>query len=217
MPLARRIRAVPGIDQNKTPDVLRVGNAMYNGGEADKATYASLLGSLPGLLTLIQSCSAAQAAVPSRTVGAVATRNVARAALYQGIESGCAIVQTIADSMPARAVAIIENVGLKVVLFGPHPKPLLALELGPVSGSILCDANVGLLMGAGALKPYQTRFVNWQYTLDGSKTYVSAPPTTKGKTTIENLPVLGTVGVRVSLTTGEGPQPWSQVVTIIVH
>jgi hypothetical protein len=95
-------------------------------------------------------------------------------------------------------------------------KALLTLRNGKQWGSVTCDANVGLLVGAEALHPTESRYFNWQYTLDCAKTLVTLPPTTRGKTLIQGLPPLATVGVRVSLTNSEGPGPWSQWVTILV-
>ena len=68
-----------------------------------------------------------------------------------------------------------------------------------------------------ALKPTQSVFFNWSYTLDGAKSFVNLPPTTIGRTTLQNLTPLTTVGVRVNLNGLDGPGEWSQVVYLVVH
>ena len=126
-------------------------------------------------------------------------------------------VQTLADASPGRAIALIQNAGLVLSGIPSRSKPLLALKLAKTSGVVLADANVGLLMaGAKAAKPTGNRFFNWQATFDGSKTFVTLPPTSSGKTTLANLTPLTTVGVRVNLNNGEGPGEWTPVVSILV-
>jgi hypothetical protein len=105
---------------------------------------------------------------------------------------------------------------LVVVTRALYTKPLLALTLGTQPGVVSCNANVGLLVGAGTLEPYQKRFLSWEYTLDG-KTYLSAGSTPGCKTVITGLPLLTVVGVRVCLTNMHETGAWSQVVTITTH
>jgi hypothetical protein len=212
-----RIRAVGGFDRGKAAEAIRVGTAIDSGMSADKVTYATPNPPLPVFQTLITTCSTAQLAVPSRAPGVVAERNVALLALCQGIGSQIAYVQTLVNANPASAIPIIHNVGLVVSKVIIATKPLLGLKLGKPLGSVACNANVGLLVGAGAVKPHQARCFNWQYTVDSGKTIVTTPTTSVGKTLIEGLPLMTVVGVRVSLTNASGPGPWSQWVTITVH
>jgi hypothetical protein len=157
--------------------------------------------------------------VQHRTVGAAATRNAQCALLYTGMESERIFVQGLVDAAPPeRGVLLVQNAGLLVAKQAGHPKAPLTLRNGALSGTVVCDANVGLLVAAaGPLKPHQQRFFNWEYTLDGGKTFQTAPSTPKGKTTISGLTPLTTVGVRVSMTNGVGQGDWSQVVTILVR
>jgi hypothetical protein len=213
----RRVRGILNVNKYDMPAVLNRGQAMYNGFEGDPATYASPTLALPAFLVLIQNASAAQQLALLRGKGAAGARDVQRDLLFTGMEIERMFVQSLADATPSRAVALIENAGLVVAQFPVHNKAILALANGNPSGTVNCAANVGLLMGAGAPMPTQGRFFNWEYTLDGSKTFISLLPTTRSKTTISNLTPLTMVGVRVNLNTSAGPGPWSQVVTILVR
>ena len=214
----RRIRAVFGFDRHQYVKMLACAHRMHDGMAGDTATYTAPNPALPAFLTLIQNAEVAQLAVRSRTVGAAATRDAQCALLFTGMESELSFIQGLADASPGRGIAIIQNVGLRVRGFRNHPKAPLTLRNGALSGTVVCDANVGLLVAAaGPLKPHQQRFFNWEYTLDGGKTFQTAPSTPKGKTMISGLTPLTTVGVRVSMTNGVGQGDWSQVVTILVR
>src|SRR5689334_13786005 len=93
-------------------------------------------------------------------------------------------------------------------------KAMLTLRNAKQSGNVTCDANVGLLL-AGTSHPAQMRYFNWQYTLDAGKSFVPMPSTTRGKSLLQGLAPLTTVGVRVSMTNSNGPGEWSQLVTIL--
>ena len=211
-----RLRAVFGINIHRIVAILTRAQAMYDGMAADPSTYAKPLLPLPDFLVLIQNLAVAQQAVKTRTLGASEKRDVHRGLLITGMEIERAFVQSIADAHASQAAALITGAGLVVAASAMHSKPLLAVRHGKQSGSLLCDANVGLLVGAGAKHPNQSRYFNWQYTLDGGATFLTLPPTTTGKTQFHGLTPLTTVGVRVSMTNADGPGAWSQVVTSLV-
>ena len=212
----RRVRAIFGCTVVEVPKVLVRAQTMHDGMAADHATYGDGTPPLPIFQGLIQSAVTAHQAVALRTVGAVAAREVQVNALWAAMHTERSVVQAIADANAARAASIIQNGGLLLYGVNVPSKPLLAVEAGRQSGTLECVVNVGLLVGTGATKPNQNRFFNWQYTLDGSKSFVGVPSTTKGKTTIAGLTSVTLVGVRVSLTNGDGPGPWSPVVYAVV-
>ena len=115
------------------------------------------------------------------------------------------------------AALIIQNAGLLVAGDTAHRKELLTLELGVQPGSVICDANVSLLVRAGGHKPRGHRFLSWEYTLDGGTTFLSAGSTPGCKTVLENLPRLTVVGARVRLASRAGSGAWTDVVTILVE
>ena len=212
-----RLRAVYGINFSKIVDVEARAQAMHDGFAADPATYANPPLALPDFQGLILNLGTAQQAVKTRVVGAREKRDVQRGLLFTGMELERTFVQALADANRAHAAALITNAGLLVVASPVHSKAALTLRNGKQSGIVTCDANVGLLVGAGASHPAASRYFNWEYTVDGSKTFITLLSTTKGKTVIQGLTPLTTVGVRVSMTNDEGPGAWSQVVTILVR
>jgi hypothetical protein len=213
----RRVRAVLGINKHNIPAVLTRAQAMHNGLDADKVTYAGANPALPTFLTYIVNLTTAQQAVVTRVKGAAAARDVQRDILFTAMDTERIFVQGLADASPGHALALIQNAGLLVAQVTAHSKPILKLALGKQPGSVDCDANVGLLIGAGTAKPRQSKFFNWSYTLDGGKSFLTAPSTPTGKTTLFNLPLLTQVGVRINLNNMSGPGEWSQVVYILVH
>ena len=79
-----------------------------------------------------------------------------------------------------------------------------ALVNGPQPGTVLCDANVSLLLATAGFTAHRFRCIHWAYSVDGGKSFVSAPSTPNGKTTLAGLPSLTIVGVKVSLSTSKG-------------
>jgi hypothetical protein len=215
---ARRIRAILDVNRTEYPAVIVRGQTMHDKMDADTATYAAPSPLLPAFLTLIQSAAACQQAVSARASGTTAARDVAIGLLITAMESERMYVQSLADASPSRAVLIIENAGLVVAGVPLHPKAILSLSTtGQPSGCVACEANVALLVGAGSKMPTQSRFYNWEYTVDGAKTFIAAPPTSRARTVLQNLTPLTMVGVRVNLNNSDGPGPWSQVVSILVR
>jgi hypothetical protein len=217
MATLQRIRCVLGVYRLDTPAVLVRGQTMHDGLGADVATYAAPNPPLPAFQALIQSCAAAQQLAQLRGTGAAAERDVQRSLLLTGMETQRMYVQSLADAMPLRAVALIQNAGLIVAEPPVHHKAILTLRLGKQSGSVDCDANVRLLVGAGTPQPTQNKFFNWEYTVDGGKTFIALLPTTRAKVTIPNLTPLATVGVRVNLNNATGPGEWTHLVSILVR
>jgi hypothetical protein len=212
----RRYRGIFGCDRDEIPEVQIRAEAMYNGLGSDKATYAGPSPGLPAFLILIQNLASSQQTALARGRGSAAVRNAARDLLWIGMESERTYVQGLAD-VSSSPITVIQNAGLVVAQFPLHVKSFLELTLGKQSGTVVCDANVGMLVGTGTKKPHQSRFFNWQYTTTGGASYITLPSTPTGKTTIANLTPLTLVGVRVSLTNSTGPGPWSEVATILVR
>jgi hypothetical protein len=212
-----RLRGAFGVKKANIAQVLMRAQAMYDGMNADKVTYASPSPSLPTYLGLIQGTATAQQAVTQRTLGAAANRNVARDLLWAAMETERSYIQSIADANQARANSILINAGLVVLSIPVHHKSLLTLTNGAASGTVECYANVGLLLGALTTKRSQHRFFNWRCTVDGGKTFTGLPPTTRPQTIITGLTPQVTVGVQVNLNIADGPGEWSPMVAIVVH
>ena len=212
-----RVRAVFGVNMKKVSAVVGRAEAMYSGMGSDPLTYATPNPLLPAFKSLITNVTTAQIAVATRVIGAAATRDVQLGLMIVGMESERLYVQGLADATPSRAVQIITNAGLVVASSSGFTKLLLMLRNGAQSGSVVCDANVGMLVGVGAKHPYAARFFGWQYTADGGKTFVTAPSTANGNTLLTGLTPLTVLGVRVNITILGVTGAWSDVATITVR
>lgn len=210
----RHLRAILGVDQYKVLQVLDRAQSMEYGFALDPVTYSDPRPSLPVFRQLIQDVVVARARVGTRVIGAREERDAASRILYTAMESERAYVQELADADWVRAGALILNAGLLVAGSTAHGKRFLVLRNGTPSGTVECDAFVGLLIDPN--HPRENRHFDWEHTLDGGGTFLSLPSTSKGKTTIHGLPPLTRVGVRVRMVNGSGPGPWSQVATILV-
>ncbi len=89
---------------------------------------------------------------------------------------GC--VQKAADADPENGVAIIQGSGLAVRKPTVRPPRVFAATSGPVAGSAKLVAGP-----AGRRASYE-----WEYSLDGGKTWVTAPPSLQAKTVVTGLP-----------------------------
>jgi hypothetical protein len=212
-----RYRAVFGVVLTKVDEVVDRATAMDIGMGSDTTTYAAPNPPLPAFKTLIANVTTAQGVVKTRAVGAAATRNVQLQLLIGGMESERLYIQTLADGNTSNAIKIIQNAGLVVAAAPGGTKLMLMLRNGPQSGSVICDANVGLLVGTGAKHPYAARFFGWQYTTNGGTSFITAPTTANGKTLITGLTPLTLVGVRVNITILGVTSEWSDVATIPVR
>jgi hypothetical protein len=207
-----------GAKRKNVPDVLTRADGMATGFGNHASDYPALTPPLPVFQQLLQNAHASQQLVQFRTAGAAKARDVQVDFLWTAMKSECGYVQTLVDASPSRGLSLIQNANLVVVTRQIYTKPLLALSLGAQSGTVNCRANIGLLMSAFTTKPNQQRCLNWQYTLDGGKSFLSAGTTPGSKTVLTGLPPLNVVGVRVCLNGyHSGVGAWTDVVTIIVH
>jgi hypothetical protein len=211
-----KARAIVGVDRKRILHVLERARAMHAGFDAHPVDYPAPTVGLPAFLALIQNLDAAQQVVPWRTVGAAAERNEQRDLLWTGMELQRGYVQALADASPARSVSLILNAGLLVAASTARGRPMLALKLGKQPGTVTGEANLGLLGLGTKLETRQRRrrFLSWEYTLDGGRTFVVADSTVSARTVLHGLPPLTEVGVRVSLTNSRGQGAWSHVETI---
>jgi hypothetical protein len=149
----------------------------------------------------------AETAAVSRAKGAASVRN-AKLALLKGLLLQLrAYVQSVADASPENGAAIIESAGFAVRKVNPRGKRAFTVKPGPLAGSVHMTA-----VSAGARSSYE-----WQYSLDAGKTWVAAPATIQGKTTISGLPSGTTALFRYLVVTPKGGQgDWSQPTSSLV-
>jgi hypothetical protein len=158
------------------------------------------------LLADIAAVNTAEAAVLSRTKGAVETRNAKLAVLRTDLENLKTYVQSVAGAgTPANAPAVIQSAGMASRKVTAHDKPALAAKQGSVSGTVTLAAKA-----AGPRAAY-----DWQYSTD-QKTWTTLPMTLQSKTGVSGLTAGTTYYFRVQSLIKTGTENWSQIVSLMV-
>ena len=162
--------------------------------------------SLATFQTDIAALSAAEAAVLSRTKGAVEARNAKLLVVVGDLVNLKNYVQTtVATATPADAESIIQSAGMSVRKTRLHDKPALEAKQGSVTGTVNLIAKA-----AGKSAAY-----SWQYSTD-QKTWTSVPQTLRSKAGVSGLTAGTTYYFRVQPLTRTGTEDWSQTVSLIV-
>jgi hypothetical protein len=154
----------------------------------------------------VNELQAAETAALARTKGAVATRNEKRTVLIRLLEQLKAYVQTVADANADSGASIVQGAGMgmrKTTVRGAH---VFGAKAGPVSGSAKVVAAT-----AARRASYE-----WEYSVDGGKTWVTAPTTLQAKTMVTGLTPGATVQFRYRPVTKSGEGDWSQPTSLIV-
>ena len=150
---------------------------------------------LATFLTLIQNVRQAQLLVPTRAIGAAAARDAARDLLFTAAEMERLYVQTLVDANQSRAVTLIENAGPRGrALPGPPEAAPGARQRPAARHRPLRRQRRPPPLDGGVPRRSRFRCINWAFSVDGGKTFVSAPATPNGKTTLVGLPSLTIVG-----------------------
>ncbi|MGH7294790.1 MAG: hypothetical protein ACRELB_07655 [Polyangiaceae bacterium] len=143
----------------------------------------------------------------TRVKGAVVQRNAARKALVQQMQLLKANVQSAADGDPDNALTIIESAGMSVRKPTVRKPRVFAATPAATSGSVKL-----LAASAGPRTSYE-----WEYSTDGGKTWIAAPPSIQAKTTIPGLAAGTTVKFRYrAITPKTGAEDWSAPVALLV-
>jgi hypothetical protein len=208
-----RMRAALGLNTESPLVFLAQASAIYTGLETNKALFAAPTPQLPVLLAQIQDATKAQQNM-SKLKGASAARDASFRILVTSLESERMMVQALCDANPEQAATLIAAASMiSAAGAGGFPKPLLALKNGRPPGTVLVNANAGLLDSTSRRKTF-----HWQFTIDAGKSFSPLPSTPIARTSIANLTLLTTVGVQVSVTVNQQPQGrWSQTVSILVR
>ncbi len=161
---------------------------------------------LASITTAINTLQNTETAALARTKGAVATRNEARTVLVTLLQQLKGNVRATADANVENSASIIEGAGMAVKKTPVrHPRVFEALP-GAVSGS-------AKLVAASAARRAS---YEWEYNLDGGKTWVTAPATLQAKTSVPGLTPGATVQFKYRAVTKTGEGDWSQAVSLIV-
>ena len=163
----------------------------------------------PPLATVTASVSgleSAQAVTKTRAPGSIAVRDAARKQLLDQVHLLLGNIQQVADGSPEQAAAIIASAGLRARTRTAPTKAPFAVTFGPVSGSARLVAKA-----AGARAAY-----DWEFSVDGGKTWTAATTTLQAKTVITGLPVATNVMFRSRAVIKGGAADWSQPVSLVV-
>jgi len=149
---------------------------------------------------------AAETAAQTRAKGTIAARNAAQVVYLGAIHALKARIQQVADANLDQAEAIITSTSLAVKKVSLRQKQSFEVRQGATSGTVHVIAKA-----AAARASYE-----WQYSIDGGKTWIDVANTLQAKTTITGLPVATTVEFRVRATTKSGQGDWSLPTSFLV-
>jgi hypothetical protein len=161
------------------------------------------LTAIAAALTALQQ---AEVAAQARTKGAVVVRNDNKGALVTLLQQLRAYVQTTADADVENSAAIIESSGFPLRKMPVRKPRVAAVKPGAMSGSVEVLAPTAARRAA----------YEWQYSLDGGKTWVEASPSLQAKQTVVGLPVGTSVQFRYRAVVKTGPLDWSQPLALLV-
>jgi hypothetical protein len=162
---------------------------------------------LAAISAAIADLQTAEAAALARTKGAASTRNEKRKALVALLQELRGHIQSTADAEEANGPSIIESAGVALRKTPTRRARVFAAKPGRVSGVATVVAA-----SAGHRASYE-----WQYSTDGGKTWVAAPPTLQAKTTVAGLVPGATVQFKYRPVTRAGGADWSQPVSLMIQ
>ena len=158
------------------------------------------------LQTDIDAVSTNESLVKGKAPGAVIGRNAALKVLKIDLSNERAYVELVVNADPANAAKIADAAGMSLHKPRARTKAPLAAKAGTTSGVVQLVA----LHAPGA------KANEWQYSLDGGKTWVDLPPTTAAATTVTNLTPGTSVQFRQRAVTKNGVSDWSLPVPHVV-
>jgi hypothetical protein len=180
---------------------------------AHATSYANAPVDLNAFKAQCATLTAWQAQARERIPGAAAQRDAALAVVAASVELLRAFVEQLCNGSPEQAATLAQGAGMFISSRAPRAKVPLRAKQGGQPGTVILYASVALLVtGKGG------RYFSWQSSIDGGKTWVSAPSTPNSSTTLTGLPVLTECLFRACVTlnkTGQGP--WTAPVPFLVH
>jgi hypothetical protein len=187
------------------PDQIKFGQTI-SAGLANNPNFPLPNQSITTFNDALTKYDAAETAAQTRAKGTVAVRNAAKVVWVSALHVIKAMVQQKADADPENAEAIITSVGFAVKKVTTRQKQAFAATYGATSGTALVSAKA-----VARRASYE-----WQYSVDGGKTWVDVANTLKAKTTIAGLPVAVVVEFRYRATTTAGMGDWSAPTSLLI-
>ncbi len=193
------IYVVLGLPRPVAALIIRV-NAILAAMTANKTTFPSPPIAFAMVTTHVDALSVAESATKTRAAGTIQTRNDALELVIADANQLHAYVQQLCNASPAQAANIAADAAMTLRKTGAHPKADLTVKQG-VSGTVHVVAR-----SVNGAKSHE-----WQYSVDGGKTWTSASPTTKASTTLSGFQPGTLVQVRQRAILTTGPTDWSNV------
>ena len=192
-------RAVTGI--------ISMAQAIEAAMSANATTFPSPTPTMVQFLSDINALITAESAARTRAKGAVQIRNAKLLVVVTDLNQERAYVEAVANANPGTAAAIVGSAGLELRKPSVRSKNDVNVKQASTSGSVDVTAKVGTLKRASH---------EWEYSTDGSKTWVTTTPTTQAKTTITGLTPATTVLVRTRAIAPTGPTAWTDPASLLV-
>lgn len=168
--------------------------------------FASMTALLAQAATDLAALQVAQSIAVTRAKGSAAARNVKLKVVVNDvilIKNG---VTTVANQNPGQATAIIESAGFTQKKVTTRSKPNLAATMAKVvPGEVLVRAKA--VRGAS---------YEWQYSLDGGKTWIAMGTTTVANTSVLGMTVGTTMLFRFRTTLKKETGDWSPTLSFFV-
>jgi hypothetical protein len=191
----------------KPADLVIYAQVIHDAMAANAATFPTPDPPLTVFQAGIDDLTSTEVAVKRVGVGGATRRNTSQRALSANLKRERAYVQGVAAADPENAALIAARAGMSLWSVPSRNKPILVAKTGRVSG--ILNVITTAIKGATG---YQ-----WQHSLDGGKTWIDMPATTKAQTTLANLTPKATVWFRVrALVRKTGFTDWSQSVSAVV-
>jgi hypothetical protein len=187
-------------------DQIKYGESVYAGITTSKYMPAGDP-VVPAFHDALTKLSATETAAQTRAKGTIPARNAARVVFIGAAHAVKARAQALADADPENAEAIITSMNLALKKLTKRQKQEFGAKNGANSGSVEVFAK-----SAGPRACYE-----WQYSVDGGKTWTQVANTMQAKTTITGLPVATMVQFRYRVTTKAGMGDWSQPISLLVR
>ena len=163
----------------------------------------------PPLATVAASIDALVSAennAATKVKGAATARNVAKNALILELKQLRGYVQSVADGDAENSATIVESARLSVRKVPARSARVFDAAQGPTTGTAKLVAP-----SASSRAAYE-----WEYSVDGGKTWVAATPSLQARTTVTGLPAGTSVQFRYRSVTRTGAADWSTPVTLLV-
>jgi hypothetical protein len=202
--IAQVITVVLALPTNSIAPLIVRSTTIVNAMDANKSTFPSPTPTIPQATTLITALTTAETAFKGH-LGTRADRDNAKTALVAGMQQLHSYVQGLATANPSQAEVIAEDAAMTLRKAAVRNKsPLTVKQTVSAQVHVIAKAQKG------------SRANDWQYSVDGGKTWIDTPTTTKASTTITGLTPGVMVQYRQRAITTAGPGDWSQAISAIV-